>query len=728
MSSTLDMEWRKIYRTATLPEVFIASSTVEALVSAMTYVDALAVEPDLETIIRDAAQWRIDQSSRYRELMESHKSDGTIQNIIRTLLANSAPIASILGAWFQGLSAPGIFEDPVHLKVLALFADDMGVGKPHASRYDGFWQLLHWRGLSELATTPFHLSTHRQIADSMFALPAVVLSMSRRSDHYMPELVGIETVFRSVGILPCWEGLAVFGPNVAGLSALDLGTGRADANFAPRPLSDEVTRTFMQSDSAIAIRIRNAAQWVLNCLKLWDRSLLQLCYLSFDTWHQMAMLIQGRAREGAVYHQNYQMSGCPLSARLKDAISDPYPLIDMLANSKLVCAGDSRQSLLVNRLVGPNGAMFRVFTDEELQIIRDWIEQLGKDDVAVKTVDFPDAYAKQAGAEEILPDTGQEETGIYPASIREAYYVLQGRALAPLTRRYAVQYVNEWLARSEQSLKRSTRVLPETWHPQGLRTWLLDQHDKSGERFDQSDAGSLPSREDVIDSTLQLAPLTLIDGAWLQGFADHSLACSATGHALFETYWDELGNGQYELNHPKIYRDVLRQMGVALPPTASAAFANDERIVDDSFRLPVYWLCIGKMPQTYLPEIMGMNLAMELSGVGDGYRIAKRFLKHHGFSTRFVDLHNTIDNVASGHSAWAADAIDTYMRQVVESSEADRVKREWYRIRVGYESLAPAKRKSEKWKAFLSRLQRKPIRPVPATDKQLFHHSTVRIG
>ncbi|GGU84581.1 iron-containing redox enzyme family protein [Lentzea flava] len=151
---------------------------------------------------------------------------------------------------------------------------------------------------------------------------------------------------------------------------------------------------------------------------------------------------------------------------------------------------------------------------------------------------------------------------------------------------------------------------------------------------------------------MQLAPLTLIDGAWLQGFTDYGHASSEHGYFLFEIYFDELGNGVPSLNHPLIYREVLGEMGVHLPDTDSPEFANWPGFRDGSFALPVYWLSIGRLPQTFLPEIFGLNLAMELSGVDGSYQRASIALKHHGFSTRFVDIHNTIDNVASGHSAW----------------------------------------------------------------------------
>ncbi|MEK8174273.1 iron-containing redox enzyme family protein [Streptomyces sp. M19] len=122
-----------------------------------------------------------------------------------------------------------------------------------------------------------------------------------------------------------------------------------------------------------------------------------------------------------------------------------------------------------------------------------------------------------------------------------------------------------------------------------------------------------------------------------------------------------MGNGDRELNHPRIYRSLLAEMGVEPPPTGSPEFAAWPGFEDASFATPVYWLCVSRFPQTFLPEILGLNLAMELSGVGGGYRSASVALRHYGYSTQFVDLHNTIDNVATGHSAWAVDAIDSYL-------------------------------------------------------------------
>jgi hypothetical protein len=384
------------------------------------------------------------------------------------------------------------------------------------------------------------------------------------------------------------------------------------------------------------------------------------------------------------------MEGCPLSARLAEAANNPLPLLETLARSRFVRPGDASRSMLVNGLVSPRGRMFRVFPDHELATMRDWIEVLPAASPWAPPVLEPSPGPHPPAPDLSGPTPAEEDRA--PASLREAYYLLQGRALPPALRAYAVSYVQRRLHRVRRGISDPSRALPAQWSASGLRPWLLGQHDLHGQAFEEMERNQVAhTREDVIRSTLQLAPLLLIDGAWLQGYTDLGCACSAVGRPLFRIFWDELGNGERQLNHPRIYRDLLASMGVELAGTGTWEFAFDPRFDDASFATPVYWLCLGKLPASFQPEVLGMNLAMELSGVGDGYREASRFLRAHGFSTQFVDLHNTIDNVGTGHSAWAADAIDAFMSDVAHTQGSAAIPAAWARVRLGYDSLAAAR-------------------------------------
>jgi hypothetical protein len=175
----------------------------------------------------------------------------------------------------------------------------------------------------------------------------------------------------------------------------------------------------------------------------------------------------------------------------------------------------------------------------------------------------------------------------------------------------------------------------------------------------------------------------MIDGAWLAGFAHPAVACSGYGCRLFETFFDELGNGIETQNHPAIYRNLLRALHGDLPATVDSGYANASCFSDKDFELPVFWLAIGRYPLTYCAEILGLNLAMELSGVGGGYRRTHKALVAYGYPTMFVDLHNSIDNISSGHTAWAAASLDAYLSTFPRSDSAAV----WVRVRNGFAAL-----------------------------------------
>lgn len=716
--------WRETYRRCADPEIFLVAPTIRELLAEVGNPEPQPEPRTLAATLDAVAAWSDEQAGAYRDLIASAEVAGALPTLVHAVLRQSAPLASVLGAWLQGMSAPAVFEDVVHLQVLSLFADDIGVGRPRSSRHDAFKLLAKQWGRPELAVEADELVAVRPIRDHMFALPATVLAVSRRSDEFAPFIAGIDVVMRSIGILPCWDALRSVEGTRIDLAGLDLRTPTgATAVTAPLDVSRAVADEFAALSDDTRRQVEMGAAWVLRALRSWDQLLLDEAAAVLHPRRAMEQLVRERAREGAVYHHGYAIGGGTLSQLLERAKTDPDVLLDELAQTRLVKPGNAGRSALVNGLIGPKGPMFRVFSGDDVEIISNWIDWLGDADAApalpsvAQAPAVPDLDALQAG------ETADE--GVTPNDIREAFFVLQGRALAPATRSFAVRYVRRWLSRAKLSLGRGDRSLPATWTRDGLRPWLLDMHDRQSDEFDASASAELPSREALIDSTLQLAPLTLIDGAWLQGFTDASLATTHYGYPLFETFWDELGNGDIEINHPKIYRDVLRAMGIELAPTGTREFAYDERIREESLERPVYWLCLGKLPRTFLPEILGMNLAMELSGVGGSYRTARTFLAHHGFPTQFVDLHNTIDNVSTGHSAWAADAIDTHMRAVAALADPEEFAAEWERVRIGFESLSP--RPSKVAELIGTRFQPTPWKPR-SQDRALLHHRPVRIS
>ncbi|WP_305788046.1 iron-containing redox enzyme family protein [Symbioplanes lichenis] len=642
---------------------------------------------DLTDDTQALAAWSGREAAGFERLwQELGPDDGVRDLVLRRAALNCAPLALISGAWLQWLSSMAEADDPLTLRVLKLYAGDVGAGHAHSSRGDAYLTLLRRLQLADNAVPASGLALDRRIHDDAFYLPAVLLLMSRRPEEFRPEILGADLCLRTTGLLP---PLALVRAGVPGAAWNDLDP--ASARSAGDPPGRELVRAAVAGcldggDAQVRDRVAAGFRWAAAAVREWGAGLRAELEAARDPAAEMAALLRLRAREGAVYHHAVDLGGRSLADWLTQARTDPWPLLDVLSRSKLVRPGDPARSALATGLVGERGAMFRVFAPTDLETIRRWIRSLP----GAKGGPEPEPTAPPAAAIVIrhpfpAPDPA---TGDDP-DLRTAYALLQRRTVTPAVRRFALDYVHAWLGRSAHRIDSAGVPLPDAWTSQGLRPWLTTRHEEHAAEFERGTGDGVPSREQLIESSVQLAPLTMIDGAWLQGFTDYALASSSIGFSLFETYWDELGNGEARLNHPLIYRELVAQMGVELPPTGSLEFARWPGFADSSFELPVYWLSIGRFPRTFLPEVLGLNLAMELSGVGGSYRRARIALVEHGFSTRFVDIHNTIDNVATGHSAWAADAIDSFMSGIPATGDPGAREAAWRRIRHGYRSLNP---------------------------------------
>jgi hypothetical protein len=688
---------RAVYSAAINPECSLPGGSLLTEIRAeLRRFEVEPVQPmRLEELREQASAWSLAEARRYLALFEQVGTEDTREALMRRAALGCAPLALMSGAWLQWLSAPAHADDPAVLSVLALYAADVGVGHPRASRGSAYLALLRQLRLSEHAAPTTRLSLDERIADGAFVLPALLLTMSRRPDDFMPEILGADLCLRTIGPLPALAIVRQTLGTTVDWNAIDPGSARPPSVFKGVAQCQDVIDTLLAraGDDAgdIGERVNLGFAWALEELRAWSGELHAELDAARDPAFEMAELMRLRARVGAVYHHSFQLGDRPLSEWFKQAQTDPGPLLRVLAASRLVRRGRAEASPLVNSLVMERGAMFRVFSPDDLKVIRRWIDSLpAVEDTAVDASPSGQVLAHRVPPLDLPALVARPiDGGRTPGDIREAYYLLLTRADTPELRRFARDYVRGWLARSRHGMDRGELRLPAQWGPEGLRPWLVEQHDQHGREFEATAKVPVPSKKSLIDSTIQLAPLTLIDGSWLQGFTDYEHTSSEVGHSLFETYWDELGNGEVHLNHPLIYRKVLAEMGVQLPPTGSREFTLWPGFKDSSFELPVYWLSIGRFPQTFMPEVLGLNLAMELSGVGGTYRRARLALKTYGFSTRFVDIHNTIDNVASGHSAWAADAVDTYMASIPTAQGTQASAQAWDRVRTGYRSLNP---------------------------------------
>ncbi|MEP2781309.1 MAG: iron-containing redox enzyme family protein [Pseudoruegeria sp.] len=386
------------------------------------------------------------------------------------------------------------------------------------------------------------------------------------------------------------------------------------------------------------------------------------------------------------YHKKGKMGGEPIDHWFDPQRLDPGRTLQALARSPYVLPGQPDKSRFLTQLTEPNGPMFRIFSDADLQVIRNWIQALPHSrevDLAGITLPAP------------LPAPTPRPAVTLAASkagfdLREMYYRLLNIDKFPKERCTAGAYARDWLKAHE---RRAVALPFDVYSHADLDLWLEKQHAEQVASYQPLVDYPEEAREEVVHMAVQLAPLTRIDGAWLRAFTAPEHVNTKVGGLLYHIYADELGNGDIALHHGNIYRDLVASMGYDLADFSEREFAFDPVFTDNAFEVPVFWLSISLFPRRFMPEILGLNLAMELSGIGGEYRRSGDVLAHYGYSAQFTILHNSIDNIITGHTAWAINAIKAHMDEVGMRSGAAGLAAHWQRVWTGYRALHPPQRR-----------------------------------
>ncbi|NWD68584.1 iron-containing redox enzyme family protein [Pseudomonas gingeri] len=615
-----------------------------------------------------------------RRLARAIEADEADSRALRAKAAlESAPL--LIGSQYliHGLCGSWNNEARYAMATLRIHAMDVGVGQPAASRIQRYQELLRQHGLADVGEDLLRAGADPRISDGAFNFASTLAMLGHFPESLMAQILGANLYLRHCGLLPTFEFIAHDEPSAR--QFLDLRCDPAGGTDDLAVLAETAVREFLlHAGESGHAGVREGYLWARWQAEAMSEALLEVLERWLDPREAARHLISRRRLDACQYHDKTQLNKVPMKPLLE--VDDSLAFLDHLAASTYVRPGKPESSPLLTSLISPRGKMFRIFSRDDIVILHRWIAGL------------PYAEAPlQPAACQIWKDDGRlvgairEDieapilvTGLSP---RQAYPRLLRVELTPAEESYSEHYVMRWLIRASRGVANGRCPLPEQWAPGVLQSWLQGQHVASNQSLEQDE--ELPSREDVVADILSLAPLTMIDGAWLAGFAHPAVASTAYGSRLFETLFDELGNGIEAQNHPVIYRHLLKAIHGELPATADPGYANAACFNDEDFELPVFWLSIRRYSQTYCPEILGLNLAMELSGVGGGYRRTHKALVAYGYPTMFVDLHNSIDNISTGHTAWAAASLDAYL-SAFPRNDRDQM---WARVRTGFVALNP---------------------------------------
>jgi hypothetical protein len=626
---------------------------------------------DLANHLASSGQMRARRMAalqRWRQrlaLMPSHQQALWLLPLAPSLLAD--------GCWLQHASSALNSHELSTAPLLRTYLARGGCARRSAA-------ILRQKGFELEPCTSSAFAQEPEIDTAMYALPSFALALSQFPTLLLPEVLGFNIGLASHGPHVLWELLI-------GTTALPEDPWLPDALEALEAAIDAPA-------GRVACGIR--AAWVL--LQEQENRLEEMAVQGwFDAPARMARLIQRKASVAMAYHSRVRAGGPSLDTLFAQSHSDPRALLKWMAKSSYVAPGQPERSRLVIALASPRGSMAGVLAPREIDVVREWIRQLPEGIVApsaslaVHMPDLTQRHVSPDGPALRLDFRGsrdeQDSSGL---PLRMLYHRLLHIERYPALLPHAYRFAQLWLARAGLGLDKGEQPLPfSAFCHRAFADWLAARHAVQLQGHVEASAAPPPTREELIASCVQLCPMVYIDGAWLQRIGQVGFRDSPVATRLQTIYLEEVGAGDARENHPNLYRELMDAMGVEMPLFGTEAFAHWQGFGEASFRLPVMWLCLSQFPRQFLPELLGFTLAVELSGVGGSYRTSSDALRRHGYPSTFVDVHNTIDNITSGHTALAFDAIRLHLDEAMDHGGPDEVQRRWKRVWTGWRAIVP---------------------------------------
>ncbi|MCF1469271.1 iron-containing redox enzyme family protein [Agrobacterium vitis] len=625
------------------------------------------------------------------KLTSGGKHQGSVdEDRLRYALLQFAPFLRIDGGHLAGVAALKFACGEAGAALLRIHSRAVGEGDVGKSRSTAFDFELQKLSISLPAPYAAEFSFDLRVADGAFRLPLFLLGLSQAPDRFFAETLGVNlAVCLTNPLRDFLPGKCSRWNTLRGMTQAE---DEADAELAIDAAMRELPGDGVEKESFI----RRVELGFIVFGRLLREFLNEVSVAlsddnRFTSQGKLLAVLQRIGTRPHGYHKRGKMGGHSIDYWFAPERFDPLEVLRALAKSPYIIPGAPERSRFLTQLTQVSGPMYRIFSDQELKLFAEWIRVLPPSrELLVEHRSKFAAMTGRATEPESAPDTSRQPH----SDLRELYFRLvneyENRDYWPS----AYHFARKWLNDHERDLKKDRGHVPfAQYSHEKLDEWLDKKHAEQVESYRPLEACPEEAKEDVVHTAIQLAPLTMIDGAWLRAFVAPELVSTRVGSLLYHIYVDELGNGDIKTHHGNIYRALVASMGHDLPSFTSPEFAQLQLFDDDAFEVPVFWLSVSLFPRTFMPEILGLNLAMELSGVGGEYRRSGDVLRHYGFSAQFTELHNSIDNVATGHTAWAIDAIKAHLDEMNLRGGATEANRHWRRVWIGYRALQPPQRR-----------------------------------
>ena len=288
-----------------------------------------------------------------------------------------APFNLLDGAWLRNVTQAGPISE-VHSLLFSIWVDEQGNGNPALNHANLYTDLLHSVGLYLPPVDSYEFAMLPEMLDSAYAASAFELAVSQHSEEFFPEILGmtLQLEWEVLGLKPTVRLFEYHGINPQ-FYTMHIGIDNAASGHGAKARDAVVQYLEGVYDSGGEVAVQQQWQRIWNGYvafatvgnvgnDLWD-----LLHNPPSLDDQMIDLIARKAPYASQNHDGKELGGNTLN----DWFLDPPGLLQELQDSGLILPGEPENSPFFEKTTY-TGPMYKVFSDDELELWRRWTRSL----------------------------------------------------------------------------------------------------------------------------------------------------------------------------------------------------------------------------------------------------------------------------------------------------------------------------------------------------------------
>ena len=597
------------------------------------------------------------------------------QDNLKFCVNQSTAILLTQPCWLQNISPAAFSQTETSIQLISIYLQLTRTEQRHDVLLELYRSLLLANGIKSPTLHSYNYSQQADIFTEIFDFASLQLALSRFPRVFLAEILGFTLAYCQMPTL-----IDVCFPNHQLQSRyFKLRQQKMEQRIAllHQCITNYLT-LFPQQEQQLWLRIQNGFWLYQQQMQCCRDKINDTLTNPLSPQQAVAELFNKKAIAAIGHHQKIELDGISLDKWFSEMPANSQAFLQALKKSDYVDRQKPEESPLL-RLFEFKGPMFGILNQHECNILKNWLKD--------KATETSIHYLEQAEKTTLpLPPsmTFQSIKKYQRLSNRELYYYLINADFFNDVLPVAKHKANQLL-----KLTRLFNRLPfKHYSHEQFATYIENLYQHEIKAYHPLQGKPKFSRAAYIWGIEQIAPMILIDGCWVQNSLMLQNINPEICDILFSIYCDEIGNGKLERNHPYIFQQLLDSLSIKLPTIHSKDFVKHSGFINSAFDLPVYMLALSSHPAEFLPELLGLNMAIELSGLGKSYMRLVDDWNYWGIDSSIANIHISIDNYVSGHTFLAKKAIQLYMDGIMQATGNGTIlDKHWQRIYSGYASL-----------------------------------------